>query len=90
MNIRIEKEKVGMVRVVIAIGNDRCGCLSTNYQDCEERGNILAVGFWHRHDERNLMDTLSREADLILNAYSKMRNYSGAIIGTEWKDYRKS
>ena len=90
MNIRIEKEKVGMVRVVIAIGNDRCGCLSTNYQDCEERGNILAVGFWHRHDERNLMDTLRREADLILNAYSKMWNYSGAIIGTEWKDYRKS
>ena len=90
MNIRIEKEKVGMVRVVIAVGNDRCGCLSTNYQDCEERGNILAVGFWHRHDERNLMDTLSREADLILNAYSKMWNYSGAIIETEWKDYRKS
>ena len=90
MNIRIEKEKVGMVRVVIAIGNDRCGCLSTNYQDCEERGNIFAVDFWHRHDERNLMDILSMEAELILNAYSKMRNYSGAIIGTEWKDYRKS
>lgn len=45
MNIRIDRNKIGMVRVVIAIGNDRCGCLSTNYQDCEERGNILAVGF---------------------------------------------
>ena len=89
MNISVEEGKVGMVRVVIAIGNDRCGCLSTNYQDCEERGNILAVGFWHRHDDRHLREILNLEADLILNAYSKMRNYSGAIVGTEWKDYIK-
>lgn len=45
MKIRIEDKIVGMYRVVLGIGSRYSGCVSTNYQDCEERGNILAVGF---------------------------------------------
>ena len=90
MNIRIEEGKVGMVRVVIAFANKYSGCLSFDPKDCEERGNVLAVGFWHRHDDKYLQEILNDEADLIMNAYEKMDHYAGAMIGTEWKDYRKS
>lgn len=87
MKIRIKNKEKGLYRVVVAVSGRFSGCLSTDPDDCEKRGNIRAVGFWHPHDEPDLEDKLSREANLILNAYSKMFEYSGAIIGTERKDY---
>ena len=77
-----------MVRVVIAIANRCTGCLSTDYDDCEKRGNIRAVGFWHRHDEPNLKEELEKESKRILHAYEQSPEYSGALVTTEWKEYR--
>lgn len=88
MKIRIENKQKGMYRVVLGIGNRYSCCLSTDQEHCDEEGNIRAVGFWHRHDEEDLEDKLSDEAGLLLNAYSRMTDYSGAIVGTEWKGYR--
>lgn len=87
MKIEIENKEKGLYRVVVAVSNRWSGCLSTDPADCEARGNIHAVGFWYRHDDPDLEDKLSKEANLILNAYSKMEECSGAIIGTERKDY---
>lgn len=90
MRIEIDKNRKGLVRVVLGISNRNSSCVSTNYEDCEKRGNIRAVGFWHRHDDKNIEDKLSKECTLLLDAYGKMFEYAGAIIGIEWKDYRKS
>ena len=89
MNIRIENKEKGLYRVIVAVSNRYSGCLSTDPADCEARGNIRAVGFWHRHDDPNLNYKLSKEVDLILTAYEKMDDCSGAIIETERKDYLK-
>ena len=92
MTIRLheeDKNRKGLVRVVIAVADRYSGCLSTDQKHCDEHGNVRAVGFWHRHDDRNLEEILSEEATLILDAYGKMWKYSGAIIDVEWKDYRK-
>ena len=89
MEITINKKEKGLVRVVIGVANRYTNRLSTNYNDCEENGNIRAVGFWHRHDDPNVEAELTKEANLILAAYGKMWNYSGSLIEVEWKEYRK-
>lgn len=88
MMIKIDRNKVGLVRVVIGIATTGCGSLSTNYEDCESKGNIRAVGFWHRHDEHNLETILGNEARRILDCYNILPKYSGALIEVEWKDYK--
>ncbi len=90
MMIKIDRNKVGLVRVALGISNRSSGCVSANFEDCEKRGNIYAVGFWHRHDEPNLEANLNVDARRILDCYTGFPNCSGAIIGVEWKDYRKS
>ena len=87
MKINFDKNRVGLVRVVLGIADRYSGSVSTDYEDCEKKGNVRAVGFWHSHDENNLEFRLGEDADLILKAYSKMSGFSGAIITTEWKDY---
>ena len=54
MKIRIENKEKGLYRVVVAVSNRWSGCLSTDPDDCEARGNIHAVGFWYRHDDPDL------------------------------------
>lgn len=88
MKIRVEDKVVGMYRVVLGIGSRYSGCVSTDQKDCDERGNIRAVGFWHRHDEEGLDEILTAEATWIWNAYKNMDEFSGAIINVEWKEYR--
>ena len=86
--IKIDRKKVGLVRVALGISNRDSGCVSANFEDCEKRGNIYAVGFWHRHDEHNLEELLNVDAKRILDCYIQFPNCSGAIIGVEWKDYK--
>ena len=85
--IKIDRDRKGLVRVVLGISNRDSTYVSTDYQHCEENDNIRAVGFWHRHDEPDLETKLNVDARRILDCYMHFPKCSGAIIGIEWKDY---
>lgn len=73
----IEK-RVGLVRGVITMKQDR--------GDFDE---IKAYTFWYRHDEPNLEAKVKDAVEKLLIVY--MRDWwrcSGAVVGTEWTDYK--
>lgn len=83
-------EKRGLVRAVVVIGVDRCGCIdSTSREDAEKRGNIWATGIWRRDDEVDLQGLLESDFEIISNAYSRIcRNrISGSVFTYEYMEY---
>lgn len=83
-------EKRGLVRAVVVIGVDRCGCIdSTSRENAEKWGNIWATGIWRRDDEADLQDLLEADFLILYEAYSKIcRNrISGSVFTYEYKEY---
>lgn len=83
-------EKRGLVRAVVVIGVDRCGCIdSTSREEAEKRGNIWATGIWRRDDEVDLQGLLEADFDNINKAYQRIcgNRISGCVFTYEYKEY---
>lgn len=84
------KKTPQMIRGKVVAGFWRCGFLSPNINDMEERHVNYAVAYtrWYRHDED--LNQLENDMNRLLHVYSSDRmDYDGAILGIETKPYRK-
>ena len=82
----------GLVRAVFVVDMERCGCIdSTSREDAEARGNIWAVGKWHRDDDKDLQAKLENDFDALASAYRKIggNDFAGGVYGYEYKAYVK-
>ena len=82
----------GLVRAVFVVDMERCGCIdATSREGAEERGNIWAVGKWHRDDEQGLQENLEKDFDALTTAYRKIggNDFCGGVYTYEYKVYRK-
>ena len=70
---------------------ERCGCIdATSRENAEERGNVWAVGKWHRDDEKDLQEKLDRDFNVLIDAYRRIggNDYCGGALTYEYKKYR--
>ena len=82
----------GMVRAVFVVSVRGNGvCSSVSREDAEKYGNIWAVGIWRRDDEKNLLELLERDFDILSNAYRKLcgNEYHGGGFTYEYRDYER-
>lgn len=88
---RPEFEIRGLVRAVVVIDVDRCGCIdSTSRENAEKCGNIWATGIWRRDDEVDLQDLLESDFKILADAYRKIcgSEMTGYVTTYEFKEYQ--
>lgn len=87
-----EFKKRGLVRAVLVVDMNDCGCVdATSKENAEARGNIWAVGNWYRDDDRALQENLDKDFGVLLDAYRKIggNHFRGAVYAYEYKPYRE-
>lgn len=71
-----------LVRGYVVVGNRYCSCIQKDSPDC-----ITAYTHWYRHDDN--LGILERETNKILDLYMSFEKTDSALIGYEYKDYKK-
>ena len=87
-----EFKERGLVRAVFVVDMERCGCIdATSREGAEGRGNVWAVGKWHRDDDMDLQEKLEKDFDALTTAYMTIggNDFSGGVYGYEYKAYRR-
>lgn len=87
-----EFKERGLVRAVFVVDMDRSGCIDASSKErAEERGNIWAVGKWHRDDDKGLQMKLDHDFDILTKAYKEIggNSFCGGAYCYEYKAYKK-
>lgn len=84
----LETKQFGFVRAKAIAGFWRCGYLSFDEKDMEERGNNYSVmyGRWHRLDENNLEEKIEKEIKMFRTLCFADHNCDGMMSSYEFKE----
>lgn len=80
--MKAPKIETGMIRGYVVTGDRSVSCIGKDQKDC-----ITAYTFWYGHDED--LKALECELEDLRRVYSRMKYYSGCLIGYETKEYKR-
>lgn len=87
-----EFKERGLVRAVFVVDMDQCGVVdASSREQAEKRGNVWAVGKWHRDDDAKLKENLDHDFEILARAYKEIggNDYRGGAYSYEYKPYVK-
>lgn len=84
-----DENKTGMVRGYVVYASSAVGCISLEEAKNGMTHNLnVAYTFWHRHDENP--EVVRHELEQLSKCVSSFHNFSSAMLGYEYKEYKRN